>query len=238
MIGIILAAGVGSRLRPLTHNIPKCLIKVSGKEILKYQIEAYSKSNIKNLIIVSGYLHEEIESFIKIENFENIKIEILHNNIFEITNNMYSLWLALHYVEGGFIFSNGDVIFDPSILNSLMISKEDNLIAVDVGENRPENMKVTIKDGYIDSINKNISEKESFGTSIDIYKIGPKSKSILFDLITRKYIENNIIDQWTEVALQDLLSIVKVLPLDIMHKKWMEIDTFADLEAAQYLFKD
>ena len=62
-IGIILAAGLGSRLRPLTNKIPKCLIKTAGKEILQYQIDAYVNAGVKKLIIVTGYESSQIKKF-------------------------------------------------------------------------------------------------------------------------------------------------------------------------------
>ncbi|EPJ2546225.1 sugar phosphate nucleotidyltransferase, partial [Escherichia albertii] len=89
MNGVILAAGVGSRLRPITSNKPKCLVKVAGIPILEYQLNAYRQAGINNIYIIVGYEGEKIRNYCKY--IKDLNITIVENDEYETTNNMYSL---------------------------------------------------------------------------------------------------------------------------------------------------
>ena len=90
MIAIILAAGMASRLRPLTNNTPKCLLKIGERSLLQRSIDALIINGIKEFVIVTGYLHNQIEDFVK-QQYPDINISFIHNEIYNSTNNIYSL---------------------------------------------------------------------------------------------------------------------------------------------------
>src|SRR3989344_7035474 len=117
MKAIILAAGIGSRLKPLTENIPKVMIPINGIPILGHQIINLIEEGIKEIYICVGYKKEVIIDYCKKE-FKNINIKFIENKDFLSTNNMYSLYLAKNYFNGeNFILINGDMIFDKKILD-------------------------------------------------------------------------------------------------------------------------
>jgi choline kinase len=235
MQGVILAAGIGSRLRPLTNENPKCLIEVLNKPILEYQLNSYKNANVKDVIVVVGYLYEKIEEYFEANEYPSMNIQLIQNRRFECTNNMYSLWIAKDFIDNEFILSNGDVIFDPLILSMMFEYPVGNLVACDTTSFREENMKIKLSQNQICKIRKDISQNESFATTIDIYKIGSNAKMKLFDIIYNNYIQKEDFNQWTEVALQDLFQVVPFYPFDIGGRKWIEIDTFQDLEEANIL---
>src|SRR5690606_4320311 len=114
MKAVILAEGIGSRLRPITLTKPKCLVRAAGRPILDYQIQAYIAAGIKKIIIVAGYQSRAVHDYCK--HIKDAEITIIENPDYETTNNMYSLYLAKEYVENqAFVLSNGDVAFDPQI---------------------------------------------------------------------------------------------------------------------------
>ena len=119
MNAIILAAGFGIRLKSITMNKPKCLVRVCGKPILEYQIEAYQEAGIKNITIVTGYKNQTI-SFIRKKRFKNISLVV--NTDFDKTNNMYSLSLCSQTLLNSkrTFISNADVVFDKSIIRRLL----------------------------------------------------------------------------------------------------------------------
>ena len=236
MQGVILAAGVGSRLGPLTDNKPKCLVEVLNKPILQYQIEAYKKADISDVIIVTGYLSEKIRNYLESHRFNNISTQLIDNKDFRTTNNMYSFWLTKDYINGECILLNGDVVFDPEILKELRDSSISNLIASDIGVYKEENMKIKISNGVIKEISKTIPKSDFFATTLDTYKISNIAKNRLFDIIEMKYIQKNDLNQWIEVALQDLFEFEKFYPIDIKHKNWVEIDCVQDLQEAELLY--
>ena len=108
MKAIILAAGIGSRLRPLTNNIPKCLVEVNNKSIIEYQIDAYLEAKVEEIIIITGYLSKHLVEFIQ-KKYKSENIKFIENKNYNDTNNMYSLYLAKDYLlDKNFILSNAD----------------------------------------------------------------------------------------------------------------------------------
>ena len=118
MKALILAAGLGSRLAPLTDDCPKSLVKVNGKSILIKQIENLKENGIEDITIISGYKADILEKKIKEEYPE---INIIHSEDYKNTNNMYSAYLASNKLKGqDFLMMNADVFFDSSVIKELI----------------------------------------------------------------------------------------------------------------------
>lgn len=237
MKGVILAAGVGSRLKPITDTKPKCLVTVAGKPILEYQLDAYRLAGIKDIIIVIGYKGEQIEKYC--QDINDLNINIIKNEDFEHTNNMYSLYLAKSFLIGeSFILNNADLVIEKNIVKHMVNSKKEDLVVVDVGVFNDESMKVVCdKYGYIRDISKQITQNQSKGCSIDFYKISQNTSEILFKEISQT-IESGNRKDWTEVALQKIFqrSDVQFEILDTSGQKWVEIDNNDDLVLADFYF--
>ena len=119
MKAIILAAGEGTRLRPLTNNKPKCLVELFGKPIINHTVELFQKSGISDITVVTGYMSD----MIKIPN-----ISYRHNKNFNSTNMVETLFCAKDKLEDSVIISYADIIFQKNILDMLFDSKEDKFI--------------------------------------------------------------------------------------------------------------
>ncbi len=119
---IILAAGKGERLRPLTNEIPKCMVKLFGKTLLEYQIDVFKSCGINDITIVTGYKADKIK--LKGVNF-------LHNENYDITNMVETLFCAKEKFSENIIISYGDIIFEKKILQKLIDSEWDSSIIVD-----------------------------------------------------------------------------------------------------------
>ena len=119
---IILAAGEGTRLRPLTENIPKCMVKLFGKSILETQIETYRGCGISDISVVTGYLGNSI-------NIDNIKY--YRNPNFKNTNMVETLFCAKENLNDSVIVAYGDIVFERKILEKLIKSKDDISITID-----------------------------------------------------------------------------------------------------------
>ena len=122
----LLAAGTGSRLRPITHSIPKCLTEINGIPILERLISCLRDQGFKRLVVVTGHLEQSIREFLDRYAGEMI-VEYVHNPIYETTNNIYSLWLAGQAIQEPFLLVESDLIFKASLLKELL---EPNKIAV------------------------------------------------------------------------------------------------------------
>lgn len=235
MKALILAAGLGSRLAPLTDNCPKSLVKVNGKSILIKQIENLYKNNINDITIISGYKAEILDEVVKAKYPE---IKIINSKDYAITNNMYSAYLGRNEVEGSeFLMMNADVFYDASVIKSLLEFKGENAIVTDIGNYLEESMKVVEKKGRLIEISKQITKEEALGASIDVYKFSAEAGKVFF-IKCKEYIEDKCeLRLWSEVALNDILQTIefKACPLE---GRWMEIDNHDDLAAAERLFGD
>lgn len=237
MKAIILAAGIGSRLRPITDNMPKCMVAVNGQRIIHKQISNLVDNGIpeQDILVISGYKSDILQSFLS-ETFPNVTI--LENKKFDKTNNMFSLYLAKTFVENEeFLLMNSDVFFDSAIITGLLSSPQPNQIACDCNGYMEESMKITIdSNGKIMHISKTISPTEYHAVSIDVYKIGKDAATCLFDeiqdTIERKKDENS----WTEVALDNIFDKTTFVPY-VIKNRWFEIDNHEDLKKAESIFK-
>lgn len=238
MKALILAAGLGSRLAPITDNCPKSLVPVNGKPILAKQIDNLHENNIFDITVVAGYKANILKSYIS--HHYGDKIKIIDNNDYALTNNMYSAYLAHADFNGkAFLMMNADVFYDASIIKTLLECQALNAIATDVGRYLEESMKVTQDDGRLTGISKKISKEDALGVSIDIYKFSELAGRVFFDKCA-DYIENKKeVKLWSEVALNDILATVefKACPLPL-NGRWVEIDNHADLSLAETLFAE
>jgi len=240
MKAVILAAGVGSRLKSITHIKPKCLIEINGIPIIKRQIDILLNNDIiEEIIIIIGYKAEMIMNFIE-TNYEDKPISLVENTKYLETNNMYSLYLAKEYVNGRFILMNGDIVIEPSLFDDFLRFTHEDAIAVDVENYYEESMKVIQHGDYLLGISKSYNNSESLGCSIDLYKFSEKGKSLLFSFIKNFIEHDKKMNQWTEIAIHKLISkgILKMKAADIGCKKWVEIDDINDLIKAEKLFNE
>jgi len=234
MKAVILAAGIASRLRPLTNNTPKCLLKVGDKCILQLCLENLLANNIKDLVIVTGYLEQQIKDFVFIH-FPQLNVEYIYNEVYDSTNNIYSLWLAKDALLGNeMLLMDSDIIFDAKIIAALMNSGYENCLALkqhNVGE---EEIKVKADaTGRVLEISKIVEPSLAIGESIGIEKFSAKSVNKLFEVIDRKVIKENMVNIFYEKAFEEMIEDgAAIYIVDITDYICMEIDTAADLESA------
>ena len=239
MKALILAAGLGTRLAPLTNDKPKSLVAVNGKPIIFKQIENLKKNNINDITIVSGYKADILEAAVH-EKWPDIKIFESEN--YAVTNNMYSAYLGIKFMFSNseikpFLMMNADVFFDDSVIKSLIEFSSLNAVVVDIGRYIEESMKVVEKKGRLTEISKQISPENALGSSIDVYKFGADGGKAFFnhcaDFIERK----KELKKWSEVALNDAFSDV-IFCACPLRGRWLEIDNHEDLSAAEELFHE
>jgi len=185
MKAVILAAGVGSRLKPITERIPKALINLGGKPLIAHSIETLIDHGIRDVIIVTGYKSYKIRRFVT-ENYPEISVKFVHNKRYDKTNNIYSLHLAMRGLKDPFYILNSDIIYHPKIFTKLHECEKENLtISVDLREDLgKEDMKVVIDGERVVRISKKIDPKKAHGEYIGITKVTEKSLNELKNAIS------------------------------------------------------
>lgn len=193
MRAIIIAAGKGTRLYPLTKNTPKSLLEIGdGITLLESQLHSLKENNITDITIIVGYLAMQIEA--KIEKYRgDFNIDIVYNPFFDVSNNLISVWMAKHYMQEDFITINGDDIFNPIIIENLLKSPEQITLVMDVKDSYDEDdMKILHERGLIKKVSKQIPIHEANGESVGIIKFSGHGKKIYLDTLESmvRYPEN------------------------------------------------
>jgi len=232
---IILAAGISKRLRPLTDSTPKCLLKVGGRSILEMTIENVLKSGIDDFVMVTGYRENMIKDFIN-ERFPSLKIKYLTNPDFENNNNSYSLWMTKDYINSSSILLDSDILFDFRIISKLLDSNYQNCLAVNRNHAlSAEEIKVIIDtDNKIQHIGKEIDPAIGFGESIGIEKFSPDFFEKLCEVLERKIVAEDNVNEFYEKSFQELYDRGNAMyAVDVSEYKSIEIDFPEDLLRAE-----
>lgn len=234
MRALILAAGLGTRLAPLTNNVPKALVPVNGKPILFQQIDCLQSCGVEEITVVAGYKADVLVEAASQKYGDSVRI--INNRDYATTNNMYSAWMGSEELVGdSYLMMNADVYFDESVISSLLEFEASDAIVVDIDRWMEESMKVTERGGRIVNISKEIPPEQALGCSIDVYKFGMDGGKAFRGMCESWIEDRGILNKWSEVALCDALDLVefKACPL---HGRWFEIDSLDDLAEAERLF--
>ncbi|MHC1785559.1 MAG: NTP transferase domain-containing protein [Christensenellales bacterium] len=235
MKALILAAGLGSRLAPITDNCPKSLVPVNGQPILMKQIENLHVNGIRDITIISGH-RADILGIAVCRSFPEIRI--IHSENYATTNNMYSAYLAKEAMAGeGFLMMNADVFFDASVIAELLRFHHPDAIVTDIGTYLEESMKVIEDNGRLVKISKIISREDALGSSIDVYKFSREGAEAFFGKCAEYIGNKRELKLWSEVALNDILPVIEFKACPLVGR-WFEIDNHDDLAAAEKLFSN
>ena len=171
---IILAAGQSLRLRPLTNDRPKCLLKIGHRTIIDFQIETLKTLGIYQVIVVTGYQAEMLENYLLAEHPE-IKFNFIRNPDFSTTSAAHSLWIAKEHLIGPILYLNSDALCEPAIIEKVINHPSDSATAIQKTPWDEEEVNVTI-DGAskIIAIGKDIPPERSNGEFIGVTKFGKK----------------------------------------------------------------
>ena len=235
---VILAAGVGSRIRPLTDNCPKSLLMINGKTILEMMISHIQKCGISEIVFVLGYLQDQIKDYVKTQ-FPDLVAHYITNKKYKETNTGYSLLLTKDLVQNStFIKFDADVVFDISILKNLIDSEHDNCLCIDKNINLDvEEIKVIIREeNRVVKASRTVNPEDAIGESIGIEKISPEAAHALFSELEIMMKDEQHHQEYYEAAYERIIE--KDVPfhaLDISGLKWTEIDTKEDFLSAESL---
>lgn len=234
MKAIILAAGIASRLRPLTDSTPKCLLKVGKKNLLQRTVDALLKNGINEFVVVTGYLNSQIEDFLR-NSYNNCRFTFIYNDKYKSTNNIYSLWLSKEAVMNeDVLLLDSDILFDSRIITKLLDSDAPNALALNNHPLGEEEIKVVVDDeGQIIEINKTCNPKSAIGESIGIEKMSVSYQIALFKELDKMILEEGLDNVFYEKAFERIIAQGHTFNIvDATSLFSMELDTVADFENA------
>lgn len=230
---IILSAGQGKRLLPMTADLPKCLLPVQGKTIIEWQIDELHKCGIDQITVVVGYNADKVKELLR-HRYGSEKIKTCNNADYATTDNLISCWMVRHEMTEDFILLNGDTLFEALIVKSLLASPAAPItVTVNLKDTYDaDDMKVSLKGQRLTHVGKNIPQDKIDGESIGMILfrgIGP--------MLFRKGLENARADascsrRWFLSVIDEIAGKETVLTCSIRGLAWCEIDFPADLNEA------
>lgn len=239
MKAVILLAGVGSRLHPLTLDKPKALLPIGDSTILENMITKLQNSGVSSFVIVCGHMQETIKDYVS-KTFPNINVAFVTNDKYLTTNTGYSILVARKHLENeAFIKLDGDVIFDEKIIKKLFDTDDStSYVCTDSTSVDNEVIKVILgKEGEVKRISNKLPVVEVVGESIGIEKISVKTSSILFDELDSMMSDESNHQNYYEVAYDKIIQKgAKFKAVDITGLHWVEMDNLADYNQAKQYF--
>lgn len=230
MKAIILAAGYGSRLKPLTNNTPKSLLRLNNNErILDRTIRILNGKGITDISIVVGYEHQQFDEFKE-------KVKIYYNPFFGVSNSIVSLWFAKEQLNSDVIILNSDVLFSENLLQLVIDNKKSAAVILDTSIKKTADYKVDVNNDLVTVMSK---ELDNFhGEYIGITTLKKESAKILSEKLDHM-ISKQLLNEWYETALVELIFTqdFKLSYIDVSEEHWIEIDNINDLALAKKMSK-
>lgn len=246
MQAVILAAGLGSRLKKLTENNTKSMVEVNGISLMERMLRILDKKSLSNIIVVTGYKSEFFINYIKSLNI-NTKLTFINNEIYDKTNNIYSMFLAKNeMINEDSILLESDLIFDDKMITEILEDNRKNLALVAKYERWMDGtcLKINENEEILDFIpgkDFNFEDADNYFKTINIYKFSKEfSKNIYFPFL-EAYMSANGKNDYYEAVLKTIIDLgknyiyAKVISDDI---KWYEIDDEQDLNIASSIFSN
>ena len=239
MIGVILAAGMAKRLRPLTDTKPKCLLPVAGRTLLERTVDAMHQAGITEFVVVTGYRADMIRDFLSFH-FPHSTFHYLHNADYAHNNNIYSLWMAGQVVRGReFLLMDSDILCDTAAV--VRIAQEPvSALAVNRHELGEEEMKVVVdSEMRITEISKTCCPEDAMGESVGIEHITADYSEALFRELDQMILSEGLVDIFYERAFERLIPQGHTFRVvDTTDYFSYELDTPEDYQRAQELFRE
>jgi choline kinase len=239
MIGVVLAAGMAKRLRPLTDERPKCLLTVGQRTLLQRTVDGIIAAGISELVVVTGYRAQMIRDFLT-SHYPDLTIHFIDNPDYAHNNNIFSLWLTRPYTEGrDFLLLDSDILFDPQIIPAVL-SAEGSALALNRHELGEEEIKVIVDDqNRVVEISKVCSIEQAIGESVGIEKMEAGYSAALFRELEQMIEGEGLIDIFYERAFERLIPQGHTFTVvDTTRYFSIELDTVEDFENAKKLIPE
>lgn len=229
---IILAAGQGSRLGPITADQPKCLIPFAGKSLMDWQIDALAAAGVAEIVVATGFRTEKVEA--QLAKRTDIRARAVFNPFYHVADNLGTCWMMRGEMTEDFIIINGDTIVSPDIVRRLLAGATAPItVTIDEkDEYDSDDMKVRREGNVLAAIGKTLTADETDAESIGMLAFqgeGPKMFSDQIDSMMRTAAGTK---NWYLKAIDALAPTGKIGTVSIAGLEWQEVDFPPDLEAA------
>jgi choline kinase len=224
---VVLAAGTGNRLRPLTADRPKCLLEVGGLTILDRQLRDLRQCGVTDVTVVVGYRGDQIRARY------GGSVRYIDNERYEQTNSLYSLWLARHELIPGALILNSDVLAPLQLFERLLQSPAPDAVLVELGEAfEPEDMKVRLNGPRVVDFGKNLAPEQAQAHNVGVAKFSAEGARHLSECLDR-LVSTGHENDWAPTAFREFAAHWPLIAVGTDGLPWIEIDFVEDLTRAR-----
>ena len=237
---IILSAGQGRRLLPLTENTPKCLLPVAGRPVIAWQIDALLAAGIREIVVVAGFQSCQVEALLAERYREQASIRVLFNPFYEVADNLASCWIARQEMDADFLLLNGDTLLTEDLLASVLQTwTAPIMLCVDFKTVYDEDdMKVQLAaQGRIRQISKKLPATETDAESIGLICFRGQGVQLFCHAVEQALRDARNLGSWYLAIIDALAKEVGVVySHSVAGFRWCEIDYIQDLRKAEKHF--
>jgi choline kinase len=225
---IILSAGQGSRLLPVTATIPKCLVEVGGRTLLERQLAALAEAGLKRALVVTGYRHEQVEEVLRRP--QPLAAEARFNPFWAVASSIGSVWIARERLQRPFCLLNGDTLFDPAILAAALADPGAalGLVVEPIEAASYDDMLVRVENGSVGAVSKSLPEAEATHRSLGLV-IAERGYADYAEELDTLIAERNGAGAYHHDILDRLARRWKVAAIERAAGFWQEVDRPEDI---------
>ena len=236
---ILLSAGQGRRLLPMTADTPKCLLPVAGKPVLEWQLNALLEAGVDEIAIVTGYRPDKVETLVR-EHHAGQRITPIFNPFFDVSDNLASCWMAREFMSGDFLLMNGDVILDRQVIERVLSSPRAPIVlTVDHKKSfDDDDMKVQLDGTLVRHVSKKLARELVNAESIGLLYFRDQGPALFRTAVEQALRHPQGLRQWYLSVVDHLAGQGVVSACSIDGLPWIELDFPADLAAAEARFGD
>jgi L-glutamine-phosphate cytidylyltransferase len=235
---VILSAGQGKRLLPLTTDQPKCAVLLHGRSILEWQIQELRRLGMDSIHVVVGFGADKVEDILAHQGGGR-SIQTIFNPFFALTDNLISCWIARNKMTGDFVLINGDTIFESAVLEGLLRAPSAPITVVT--DEKPhydaDDMKVITRGTQLARIGKTLPIEHVNGESIGMIRFQDSGPRLFCSTLNHHIRKPEALNRWYLSVIDELAQEGHVSTFSIKGLFWTEIDTHSDLEQADRLMK-
>ena len=237
MRAIILSAGQGKRLLPLTESTPKCLLEVhDGSSLLEFQLRALAACGVGYASVIVGFGADQVEEHLARRPVPGIEVQTIYNPFYALSDNLATAWLARSEMDDDFILLNGDTLFEPAVLRRLLAGPEAPLtLCINVkDEYDDDDMKVVLNGGRrLTAVGKTLSRDVVNGESIGLMLFRGAGASAFRNALEAAIREPRALKLWYLSVVNGLTDSLEIATADISGLWWGEVDSPDDLDVVR-----
>ncbi len=240
MRAIILSAGRGSRLLPLTEIRPKCLLAVAKTTVLSMQLDTLERAGIDEAIVITGFMAQRVEQEVA-GRTGPMRVRTLFNPFYQVADNLASCWMAQDFMTSDFLLINGDTLFESVLLEQVLGSAANNIqVTID---KKPaydsDDMKVTLEGTQLKAIGKTLQADETQGESIGMLRFMQDGPRIFSEKLHAMMRTGDGVSAWFLSAIDAIAKAgERIETHSIEGRTWAELDTIEDYALVKSLFGD